>query len=113
MLVAEGFAGEVDKYVFQCGGGNFGVGHEAFGQQLLDELIGRVEGDDLSIVHDGHAVAEEGGFLHVVGGEDHDGAPGFDLGDQFPQVSARLWIETGGALVEKDHHGFVHQGGGN
>src|SRR5882672_5033553 len=111
MLVAEGFACQVDEYVFQCGGGNFGVRYEAFGQQLFDELIGRVEGNDLAVVHDGHAVAKKGGFFHVVGGEDHGGAPAFDLGDQLPQVSARLWIEAGGGLVEEDHHGFVHQGG--
>ncbi len=37
---------------------------------LGEEVLGGVEGDDFGVIHDGDAVAEDFGFVHVVGRED-------------------------------------------
>ena len=64
------------------------------------------------MVHDGDAVAEALGFVHVMRGE-QDGAAGrLELLDQFPELAAGLRIEAGGGLIEKQKIGIADEGAG-
>ena len=66
-----------------------------------DQLARRVEGDDLAVLDDGDAVAEPLGFVHVVRREQHGPAGLAKAADDVPQLPARLRIEAGRRLVEK------------
>ena len=74
---------------------------------------GRAEGDDLAVVHDGDAIAEALGLVHVVRGENDGAAAPLEVVDQVPQMAARLGIEAGGGLVEKEQLGIADQGAGH
>src|SRR5688500_14539703 len=65
-----------------------------------DELARRAEGDPLSVIHDGHTVAESLGFFHVVGGEQDGTAGRLQSFYQAPELSPRLRIQTSGRLVQ-------------
>ena len=80
---------------------------------LGEEILGSVEGDDFGVVHDGDAVAEDFGFVHVVGGEDDGFAFGFDLFDEVPKVAAGLGVEAGGGFVEEENFGIVDEADGD
>ena len=74
----------------------------------------RVEGHELAVVHDGDAVAEEVGLLHVVGRQDDRHAGLFvELADVLPDVAARLGVEAQGRLVEEEDLGPVDQAAGD
>src|SRR6185503_783517 len=65
------------------------------------ELARRPERDDLAVVHDGYALAEPLGFVHVVRRQ-HDRAAGaLEFFDELPELAACLRIEPGRRLVEK------------
>ena len=67
------------------------------------QRLGRVEGDDLALVHDRDAVAELG-LVHVVRGhEDRDLLALLQLGDVAPDRAARLRVEADRRLVEEEH----------
>lgn len=86
---------------------------EATFEEVLDEVFGGVDNDNFAGVHDGEAVAEDFGFVHVVGGED-DGEAGFADGlDEFPEVATGLGVEAGGGFVEEEDFGAVDEGGGD
>ncbi len=66
-----GERGEVQR-VSGAAGGEL---HHVLDADGGDQLARRAERDHLAVIHDGHAVAEALGFVHVVGGE-QDGAAG-------------------------------------
>ena len=78
-----------------------------FGADGIDQLARGSESDDFAVIHDGHAVAESLGFIHVMGGE-QDGAAGeLELLDEFPELAAGLRIEAGGGFVEEQEVGVA------
>ncbi len=54
------------------------------------------------MIHDGDPIAETLRFFHVVSGEKHRLPLAAEIPDDVPEVSARLRVETGRGLVEKD-----------
>ena len=80
---------------------------------LDQQLLGRVQGDDFRVVHDGHAVAEHLGLFHVMRGQDDRFALGLDRPHQLPEVAAGLGIEAGGRLVEEEDLRVVDQRDGD
>ena len=66
-----------------------------------DQLARSPARDDLTVVHDRHAIAELLGFVHVVRRQ-QDRAPGpLELVDEIPELPAGLRIESGRRLVEE------------
>ena len=78
-----------------------------------DQLARRPERDDLSVVHDGHAVGQPLGLVHVMRGEDDGAAGGLELLDELPHLAAGLRIEAGGGLVEEQQVGVADQRAGH
>src|SRR5258706_4512690 len=109
MLIAQGFSGEVYKYILQCCRRNFHMGFETASEQLFNQLVRRVKCHYFSIVHHCYAVAKKFGFFHVVRSEDNRSTPVFNLSNQLPKVSACLWIKPGSRFIQEDHHRFVDQ----
>ena len=72
-----------------------------------DQLARRAERDHLAVIDDRDAVAEHLRFVHVVRREHDRAAERFEFGDQIPELAARLRIETGGRLVEKEQIGIA------
>ena len=67
--------------------------------------VGRVEREELAVVHDRDPVAELVRLLHVVGRE-QDGLPfGVHLAEDLPQRDPALRVEPGGRLVEEQDRG--------
>ena len=62
---------------------------EAPRQQLLDEVVGAVDGDDLPAVHDRQAIAQQLGLVHVMGRQHDRDAVVPDLLDELPHGSGR------------------------
>ena len=69
-------------------------------------------GDGFAVIHDGHAVAEPFGFVHVMGGQQNGAARQLELFDQLPELAAGLRVEAGGGLVEEQKIGIAHQRAG-
>ena len=119
----------VDAVGVDAGGGeqgsgvdhSVGIGVEAADGELddvfstdgADELLRCAEGDDLAVVHDGDAVAEALGFVHVVGGEDDGSAGLFELVDEIPEMATGLGIEAGGGLIEEEEFRIADEGAGH
>ena len=78
-----------------------------------DELLGRVQGDDLAPVDDRHAVAQRRGLLHVVGGQEDGSAARAKAVQHAPELSARLRVEAGRRLVEEEHIGTADERAGD
>jgi len=77
-----------------------------------DQFAGAAESDLFAIVHNGNALAEALGFVHVMRGE-KDGAAGrFELLDQLPKLAAGLRVEAGGGFIEKQKIGIANEGAG-
>ena len=77
------------------------------------ERLGRVERDDLAVVHDRDPVAPLR-LVHVVGGhEDRDLLALLELADVLPDRPARLRVESDRRLVEEQHAGGMHQAAGD
>src|SRR4051794_23474926 len=82
------FSGTVDtsQYVGQSIQVSVGLdGDGRSGAERPLQLIGRVEGEDLAVVHDRHPVAELVGFLHVVGGEEDGLSAAVQFAQDLPQ----------------------------
>jgi hypothetical protein len=80
-----------------------GLDPHPVGADLRLERLGRVESDDLALVHDRDPVAELG-LVHVVRGhEDRDLLALLQLGDVAPDRAARLRVQADGGLVEEEH----------
>jgi hypothetical protein len=69
--------------------------------EAVDEVGGSAFGDDLAVIHDGEAVAEAFGLVHVVSGEKNSATFFLEDADDVPELAAALGIESGGGLVEK------------
>src|SRR5581483_9139906 len=68
----------------------------------------RVEREELSVVDDRQAVAEEVGLFHVVRREEDRLTCAVQLTDQLPERDATLRIETSRGLVEEEDRGAMH-----
>src|ERR1700722_2903559 len=87
--------------------------HNMFPTNRGDQFFGAVECDDSPVIHDRHPITQPFCFIHIVRGED-DGATGLlEAVDQVPQGAARLWIETGSRLVEKQQLRIAYQRAGH
>ncbi len=76
------------------------------------QVVRGVEGDDLPVVDDGHAVREEVGLLHIVRGQ-KDGPPlALELQDELAEVPRGLRVEAGRGLIEDEHLRVVQEGAG-
>ena len=62
----------------------------------------------MPVIHDGHAVAELVGLLHVVSGQQDRLAVVVEIAEDLPQGDATLRIETGRRLVEEQHLRSMH-----
>ena len=82
------------------------------GERALLNFARRAHGDDLALIHDGHAVAELFGLFDVVGGEQDGALFAAQVLHQLVDFEARLRIEAGRRLVEKQHLRIVEQGQG-
>ena len=80
--------------------------------RLALSSVGRPLGDDVAVVDDHQIGGQPVGLLEVLGGEEHGGAPADQALDDLPQVVAALGVEPGGWLVQEEHGGPGHQGGG-
>jgi len=92
-------------------GGN-GEFDDVFGAQGGDEVGRGAEGDHFAVVDDGDAVAEPGGFLHVVGGEEDRATAGLELLDDLPGLAAGLRVQAGGRLIKEEQFRVADQGAG-
>src|SRR5690606_1812878 len=79
----------------------------------LDELCGRAALDDAGAVHDEDAIAELGGFFHVVGGQEHGDALSLEGAEALPEELAGLRVEARGGLVEDEELGTADEGAGH
>src|SRR5882762_3353701 len=70
-----------------------------------DQLVGSAQGDDPAVIHDGHAITQALGFLHVVRREEDRPARHLELADDLPQLAPRLRIEPSRRFVEKEQLG--------
>jgi hypothetical protein len=75
-----------------------------------DERTRRVERDHPAVIHDGDPVAQPLRLLHVVRRQEHRAAVRAEAADHVPQLPARLRIEPGRRLVEKEELRTRHQG---
>src|ERR1700756_4773265 len=66
-----------------------------------DQLLWRSHGDDLSVIHDCHTVAEAFCLIHIVSRQNDCQASPLEIVDQVPQMASRLWIEARGGLIQK------------
>src|SRR5215471_2727208 len=71
-----------------------------------DKVRGRTQSDDAAVVHDCHAITEPLRFIHIVCGQDDGATDAPEFFQQVPEVPARLWIEAGGRLIEKEQLGI-------
>ncbi len=65
--------------------------------------------DNLSVLDDGHAVAQPLGLLHQMSGHKDRFATVANATHQIPDGAARLRIQTRGQLIQKYHFGIVDQ----
>mgnify|MGYP001053268154 CR=1 FL=1 len=87
-------ARQLDENILQIGLFHFFGSFKTGSDQLINQFVGRVEGNDPSGVNDGHSIAEVFGLIHVMGGDD-DGCTAFaDTADQFPQTTSCLRIQS-------------------
>ena len=67
----------------------------------------------MAVIHNRHTIAEPLSLVHVVRGE-NDGASGLlELVHHVPQMAARLRVESGRGLVEKQQLRIANQGAGH
>src|SRR5688572_28662632 len=85
-------------------------GHRPLGTMPRDQRLGSVDLDDAAVLDDRHAIAQPLGLLHQVRRQKHRLAARADAAHQVPAGTARLRIEPGGQLVEKDDVGIVDEG---
>src|SRR5688572_26659115 len=76
---------------------------------LPQELVHRINGQNLALIHDGDAIAEPFGLFHVMSGVEDGAARTGKLFDQVEEVIARLWIDAGGWLIEQQDRRIMYQ----
>ena len=88
-------------------------GDDRVGLDGILESGGRVEGEDLAVVHDGHPVAQLVGLFHVVGGQEDRLALAVEALEDLPQGEAALGVEPGRGLVEEQDRRPMQDGAGD
>ena len=78
------------------------------GPMPLQQLVHGPAVEEPSAVHDAHAVAELGGFLHVVRGVEHAGAITGQCPNQFQQARPTLRIHARSGLVQQQQGRAMH-----
>src|SRR6185436_12407515 len=81
--------------------------------QRIDQRRGCAERDHPSMVHYRNPIAQPGGFLHVVRGQDYRAASGPEDLYYAPELQSSLRVETCGRLIEKEKVRVADQGAGN
>ena len=76
---------------------------------LADQRAGLPLGDDPAVVHDQQPVAQPGGLLHVVRGQQQGHPLRLEALERSPDRQPGLRVEPGGRLVEDDQVGLVDQ----
>ena len=74
-----------------------------------DQFARAAKSDLFAVVHDGDALAEALGFVHIMRGEKNGAARGFELLDQIPKLAAGLRVEAGGGFIEKKKIGIADE----
>ena len=83
--------------------------HIGAGHAVL-EFHGSAQRHQLAMIHNGDAVAQLVGLIHVVRGEEHgEVARALELVEHLPYRDARNGVEAGGGLVQKKDARIVHQ----
>jgi hypothetical protein len=88
-------------------------GHDGVGADTALEIGGRVQRQDLPVVHDGDAVTEFVGLFHVVGRQQDGLAFRVEAPEEFPQCETALRVKARRGLVEEEHGGTVEDGAGD
>ncbi|HRD68265.1 MAG TPA: hypothetical protein PKY50_19215, partial [Candidatus Competibacter sp.] len=65
-----------------------------------------------AVAQDQQLVGQAIGLVHVVGGQDNPQAIAPESVDQFPDLQARLRVQSGGRFVQEQQLWFVNQGAG-
>ena len=79
-----------------------------------DQVLDRIHGDDLTLIDDGHPVAQQLHFFHVVAGVDHaHAALAVESLHALEDVVAALRVHAHGGLVQEEQAWLVHQPGGD
>ena len=87
--------------------------HDVLAAYGGNQFLRSSQRNDLSVVHNRHAVAQPLGLIHIVRGQD-DGATGLlQAIDQVPQVTPRLRIKPRCRLVEKQQLRIADQRAGH
>jgi class 3 adenylate cyclase len=92
------------------------VGRElerAFALERPHQRIGRVEGEQPTVIHDPDPVREQSRLVHVVGREDQRHVGVAQLAQAVPDEEPRRRIETRRRLVEEEHPRRVHERAGD
>src|SRR5688500_6330963 len=101
-LIAESSPGKSDEYILErrrrCAWRRWRMCRG----DRLDQLVRRSVRDDVSVIDNSHAIAESSRFVYVMRREKNRSPRRPEFLDQRPELAARLWIETGGRLIEKE-----------
>ncbi len=65
-----------------------GEHHDVFGAEIRDQLLRRIDGQDLASIKDRDSIAQPFGFIHVVRGEKHRAASFSEVADDLPEFSS-------------------------
>ena len=87
--------------------------HGAFLEPVRDQFIDRPHLQDVTVVHDRQPVAQDFGFLHVVGRQQDRPALALERQHEVPERPAGGRIEAGGRFIEEDEFRLVHEGQGD
>src|SRR5258706_11198780 len=70
----------------------------------------RVERDQLAVIHNGDAIAQAVGFVHVMRGDQNgEFSLALYVSEHFPYRDTRKLIEASSGLIEKEYFGMMHQ----
>ena len=83
--------------------------HDPGGHGPAHQRRGRTAGDDAAVIDHDQPVAELGGLVHVVGGDQQRPAQAFEAAKPLPDEVAGLGVEPGRRLVEHHQVGVVDQ----
>ena len=79
----------------------------------VNEVLRRIFGNDLAVIHYRDPMAESFCFVHVVSSQDDRDATVIELPSQIPKIVLGLRIESGGGLVEEQDLRLVRQSAGD
>src|SRR5262245_5590985 len=85
------------------------VDHRLRRPERRNQRLRRIERDDLPLIDDRHSVAQHFSFVHVMRRQQDSAAAGAESLQNAPELPARLRIETGARLVEKQQIGIADE----